>query len=135
MENAIKKLQQKKIRPSIQRVKILHYLLERRNHPTVDCIYQDILPEMPNLSRTTVYNTLDAFCREGVAMQLDFGEGYLRYDADTTPHSHFYCRKCGRVFDLQIPPEDIASKVSNGFHIQELQLYAFGHCQECSEHS
>lgn len=133
MEQIIKKLNQKNLRPSIQRIKIIYYLENKKNHPTVDCIYQDILPEIPNLSRTTVYNTLNVLLENDLVIQLDFGEGCLRYDADTTPHSHFFCRKCGKVFDLKISPEDIASKIPTGFSVQETQLYAFGCCEKCSK--
>ena len=38
-----------------------------------------------------------------------------------------------KVFDLEIPPEDIASKLPKGFAIQESQLYAFGVCEECNK--
>lgn len=133
LENAIQKFQNRGMRPSIQRAKILQYLLDKRNHPTVDLIYQELLPELPTLSRTTVYNTLDAFCENGLAIHLDFGEGFLRYDADISPHSHFFCKCCQKVFDLEIPPEDIAPKLPKGFAIQESQLYAFGVCEECNK--
>ena len=47
------------IKPSLHRMKILDYLLKMKNHPTVDTIYKDISGDIPTLSKTTVYNTLN----------------------------------------------------------------------------
>ena len=52
-------LQECRIRPSLQRVLILDYLRSVHTHPSVDSIYQALLPDNPGLSRTTVYNTLE----------------------------------------------------------------------------
>lgn len=54
-------LKQHDIRPSYHRIKIYQYLVEKRNHPSVDMIYQDLIQEIPTLSRTTVYNALNLF--------------------------------------------------------------------------
>ena len=70
-------LREKNIRPSIQRVSILNYLLEKKNHPTVDTIYEDLHPAIPTLSRTTVYNTLQMFKEYDLVSTLDFGDGSL----------------------------------------------------------
>ncbi len=83
MPSVTESLLNAKIRPSIQRVRILDYLRTRKNHPTVDTIFNDLSPEIPTLSRTTVYNTLELLKAQGLVLSLDFGEGYIRYDADT----------------------------------------------------
>ena len=58
MNNTIQYLLSHNVKPSAQRIAIMKYLLEHRAHPTVDRIYTELLPAMPTLSRTTVYNTL-----------------------------------------------------------------------------
>ena len=60
-EAIIQKLSAHNIKPSLQRLAIYSYLLEKKNHPTVDMIYSDLHPSMPTLSKTTVYNTLKLF--------------------------------------------------------------------------
>lgn len=42
------------IRPSVQRMAIMGYLMSHSTHPTVDMIYNDLYPDMPTLSKTTV---------------------------------------------------------------------------------
>lgn len=49
------------IKPSYQRMKVFQYLVDNHNHPTVDMIYKALCPEIPTLSKTTVYNTLNLF--------------------------------------------------------------------------
>ena len=44
------------IKPSYQRVRILKYLVEKRNHPTVEMIHKELVSDIPTLSKTTVYN-------------------------------------------------------------------------------
>lgn len=121
------------IRPSIQRVTVLHYLRGVKTHPTVDTIYQDLLPDNPSLSRTTVYNTLQLLSDNGLVLTLDFGEGYLRYDADCSPHCHFKCKRCGQVYDIMEPPPDCSTMLPAGFNLKGVQLSLFGLCDKCSD--
>ena len=52
-------LLEKNIRPSHQRIKVMEFLLKNKIHPTVDYIYNELHEEIPTLSKTTVYNTLN----------------------------------------------------------------------------
>ena len=72
-------LKQHGIRPSLQRVCVFRYLRSVKTHPTVDEIYTVLQPEYPSLSRTTVYNTLELLLANDLAISLDFGDGFLRY--------------------------------------------------------
>lgn len=128
-------LKQRNVRPSLQRIRILDYLLERRNHPTVNTIYDELLPQIPTLSRTTVYNTLETLCGSGLVITLDVGDGSIHYDADTSPHAHFKCEKCGRIYDIFMKPEELKENVPPGFSIRSVQFYAFGLCAKCKINS
>ena len=56
-----KYLQQYGIKPSLQRMAIMEYLMAHHIHPTVDDIYIALYQSMPTLSKTTIYNTLKIF--------------------------------------------------------------------------
>ena len=43
---------------SHQRERIYQTVLERRDHPTAEMVYQQLKPEMPRLSLGTVYRNL-----------------------------------------------------------------------------
>lgn len=52
------------IRPMNKRVKVMNYLVSKRNHPTAEMIYLELANEIAGLSKTTVYNTLNLFVQE-----------------------------------------------------------------------
>lgn len=118
------------IRPSYQRVRILSCLAATKEHPSVDKIYRQLAPELPTLSRTTVYNTLSLFVEAGVAQPIFIDGEELRYDADTREHGHFRCRSCGRVFDF--PSESPSPRLPRGFKADLVQLYCVGLCKDCA---
>ena len=65
--DVLKRLQNHNIKPSVQRIAIMNYLIEHRTHPTVDEIYTALSPSIPTLSKTTVYNTLKLLSEQGAA--------------------------------------------------------------------
>ncbi len=119
------------IKPSYQRMKIFEYMLEKRNHPTVDLIYRALLPEIPTLSKTTVYNTLNLFTEKGIALLIVIEENETRYDADISDHGHFKCEKCGNVYDFDFDISKMDIKGLRGFEIKEKHIYFKGLCSEC----
>jgi Fur family peroxide stress response transcriptional regulator len=121
------------IRPSTQRVAIMHFLLTHRTHPTVEDVYQGVVPRIPTLSRTTVYNTLRMFSEHHAAQMLTIDDHRICYDGDTHPHVHFFCRECGRVFDFMDKRAPKINKPTDmdGNLVDEAQLYYKGICKDC----
>lgn len=62
------------IKPSVQRIAIMDYLLKHKTHPCIDEIYTTLCKEIPTLSKTTVYNTLKLFVEQGAAKMLTIDE-------------------------------------------------------------
>ena len=48
--DVIERLQSHSIKPSVQRIAIMQYLMDHHTHPTVDEIYTALAPGMPTLS-------------------------------------------------------------------------------------
>ena len=125
------------IKPSAQRMAIMDWLSQHPVHPTVDDIWQALSPDMPTLSKTTVYNTLRLFVSHGAAQMLTIDEHNACYDADITPHSHFLCRICCKVYDIpsvashRLPTPDKLC----GHQAEEAQLYYRGVCCSCANNS
>ena len=82
--DVIKRLQNHNIKPSVQRIAIMSYLMEHRTHPSVDEIYTALAPSIPTLSKTTVYNTLKLLSEQGAAQTLTIDERNTCYDAETS---------------------------------------------------
>ena len=119
------------IKPSYQRIKIFEYLIKHRNHPTVDMIYKELVPTIPTLSKTTVYNTLNLFIEKKIAIVIIIEENETRYDADTSVHGHFKCKRCEKVYDLDIDVAKIGISDLDQHQINEHHLYFKGICKDC----
>lgn len=140
MDKTTRCLMEYGIRPSPQRVAVMNYLLSHLTHPTVDKVYEALHPQMPTLSKTTVYNTLKLFEEKGAIRVLNIDEKNLHLDADTTPHAHFLCQRCGRIFDIAIGSEVEKYMVKlaenqngNAFVIMNAQINFKGLCPDCQQ--
>lgn len=127
---AEERLREHGIKPSHHRLKVLEYMLENRNHPSADMIYKALAPEIPTLSKTTVYNTVELFLEKGVVQPIMIAQNELRYDADTSFHGHFLCRECGKIYDFFYEEGDFPP-VPEGYLIEESHAYYRGVCPEC----
>jgi Fur family transcriptional regulator, peroxide stress response regulator len=121
----------KGIRPSYQRLRILEYLAGTSAHPSVETIYRSLAPEIPTLSRTTVYNTLSLFEKSGLAVPIYIDGEELRWDGDVSEHGHFRCRSCGGIFDFPVTGSAHPA-LAPGFVVELAQLYCVGLCPACA---
>lgn len=121
------------VKPSVQRMAVMGYLLENHTHPTADDVYQALLPDLPTLSKTTVYNTLKLLVEQGAALQLTIDERNVCYDAITKPHAHFLCRRCNKVYDLHLEQKELIAlaAIPRDFEVDSSQLYFRGCCKKC----
>lgn len=123
------------IRPSMQRLAIIDYLINHPIHPTIDDVYQALSNKVPTLSRTTVYNTLRMLSENQAAQMITIDEHRVCYDGNVESHVHFYCKKCGKIIDLfgEQAPKLEGEKTVEGNIIQEEQLYYKGICAKCAK--
>ncbi|MGO0122817.1 Fur family transcriptional regulator [Desulfothermobacter acidiphilus] len=131
-ERAVK-LRRLGLRATPQRLAILAYLEENRTHPSVEEIYHALKPRFPSLSLATVYGTLELLEQAGQIQLLTLDPERRRYDSDTTPHAHLYCRSCKRVYDLP-GVEVVWDKLlgeREGFLIEQIWVDAAGLCPAC----
>ncbi len=130
-EHLFKELKNKNIRLSHQRLKVLEYVANHRCHPTVEQIYTNLHNEIPTLSKTTVYNTLNALVEAGMVRLITIGDNEGRYDINTDNHGHFKCESCGEIFDFDINIDSFNSKDLRGFNITKKDVYFKGICPRC----
>lgn len=122
------------IKYSRQREAILKNLQSRRDHPTADMVYESIRAEQPNISLGTVYRNLAFLADSGKVLKVSTGIGPDHFDGFTEPHTHFICRYCGRIIDMEdIPQTNLADGAFSQFDgiIEEYELKVFGKCREC----
>ncbi len=127
----LNELKNQSIRLSQRRLKILEYMCHNQNHPTVDQIYIDILKEVPNLSKTTIYNTLHILVEAGLIRVISIDDNETRYDIMTENHGHFKCDKCGVIHNFRIDPKLLGAEELSGFKVVDRNVYFKGVCPKC----
>ncbi len=131
VKNLSEKLSKRGIRPSYQRIKVLEYLVQNRCHPTVDQIFNHLIKEIPTLSKSTIYNTVNLFIESDLLKPIGIEDNEVRYDIDTSDHGHFKCESCGKIFDFAIDIENLTTEDLKGFRINDKSVYFKGICPEC----
>jgi Fur family transcriptional regulator, peroxide stress response regulator len=121
-------------RKTRQRVAILELLEGVRTHPSADWIYNEVRQVIPQISKGTVYRNLMVLEKEGAVIELNVDGTVGRYEIRRNNHYHFICEKCGRIFDLNEPPEtklNMKYEIKTGFKITRHQLEFRGLCKDC----
>ena len=93
---------------------------------TGEMIYETFLPDR-------VREDLQQMAREGRLTELD--GPVTRFDAVTRPHTHFRCRACGAVLDLETVPYDERLDrlaAAQGCVVTGHTLIFTGHCPCCA---
>ena len=132
MENYGETLRQYDIKPSYTRLMIYRYLKDNLTHPTVEDIYQALSHDLPTLSKTTVYNTLNLFMEKQLVKELVMEE-QKHYDLMTQPHAHFQCERCHVIYDIDVKPPRMDSKYALQFEVHDTQLTYRGICKRCQK--
>ncbi|MEI7511650.1 MAG: Fur family transcriptional regulator [Candidatus Peregrinibacteria bacterium] len=91
------------LRLTPQKSTIFEALAETNTHPTAQELYTAIQKHFPTLSFATVYKNLTLFTKKGLVQELDFGEGFKRYDAHLNEHHHIYHTSTKTVEDVILP--------------------------------
>ena len=118
---------------SRQREAVKKVLCSTKTHPTAAWIYENVQIEIPNISLGTVYRNLNLLTDEGIIKKLSFGDGNEHFDGDISPHSHFYCEDCGRIYDIDFDATELCNKISETekIEISSAACNFSGICGEC----
>lgn len=131
-----KLLKEKNIKPSIIRIKVLSYILEHKDHPTVDMIYNALKDELPTLSKTSIYNTLTILCDSGLVKVRTIDKNETRFDTVLDcvekDHGHFKCNICNNVYDFNIKIDILNADYLNDFTITQRDVFFYGVCDKCN---
>lgn len=125
----------KNYKRSRQRERILELLRGTGIHPTASWLYDRLKGEFPDLSLGTIYRNLNILVEQGLIRKIDFGSTFDRYDANTLPHYHFICERCGSISDLKIPIDDELNKrveLDTRYKAKRHRIEFYGLCDKCA---
>lgn len=110
-------------------------VLAGREHLTAPEVVEAVQAQSPEISRASVYRTLDLLTRLGICQAATLGGSLVRYMlAPTGAHHHLVCSRCQRWLEFDtcgLTPLIPELEARTGFRIHGHLLEAYGLCPEC----
>ena len=119
-----------------QRDAIIDVFLGTKQHMSVEELYQKLRAGHPNIGYATVCRALKLFAQSGIAREIHFGDGRMRYEpaAQGEHHDHLVCTGCGTIAEFEnsrIEELQAAVAASHDFLIRSHKLELYGLCAKC----
>jgi Fur family ferric uptake transcriptional regulator len=129
-------LRRKRLKRTVQRDLILDVFLEAKGHHSIEDLYERVKAVDDSIGFTTVYRTLKLLVECGLAHQVQFGDGYTRYEQGFhySHHDHLICVECGESTEffserLEAVQDEVVRR--HGFRMIDHSLRIWGICQRC----
>jgi Fe2+ or Zn2+ uptake regulation protein len=120
---------------TFQRQVIYEAVVDSREHPTPELIYEQVRQRIPSISLGTVYKNVKTFLDSGVLKEVTLHHGSLRLESNMTPHHHLVCSSCKAIFDIEAsavePVQLPKSELPTGFSIKQCRVEFVGMCKSC----
>lgn len=123
-------------RMTSQRMAILHVLHHNGSHLSPLEVYEQARDELPGLTETTVYRTLEFLAENGLARTALTGSGHILYEIARHEHHHLICRNCGSEMEVEhelIRSMYLTLETASGYKLTDSHLTFFGLCSDCQK--
>ena len=92
------------LRATKQRLDIWDELSGTNKHRDIETIFSSLKQKKINVSRATLYRTIDVFVKHGLLKKLVLDDGKFLYEHNkktiTPQHDHIVCEDCGEIFEF-----------------------------------
>jgi Fur family peroxide stress response transcriptional regulator len=122
------------IKRTHQRIEVFKEVARTGEHPDAQTVYRRVARRIPSISLDTVYRTLWLFKDLGLINTLGTNQERIRFDANTGPHHHFICTRCGKTVDFQSTEFDglaIPKEVRAVGRVESNHIELRGVCAAC----
>jgi Fur family transcriptional regulator, stress-responsive regulator len=123
-------------RISSQRRVVAEVFVEDHVHLTAEEVHALARKRLPEISRATVYNTLNELAAMGELLEVLVVDGPKRYDPNIgDEHDHLVCDSCHTIRDVRRSrtPSMIPEAVRAGYVVTNVEITYRGLCSECAE--
>ena len=111
--------------------------VENNPHADTEVIFTAARRQLPDISRQTVYDVLNALTAVGLARRIQPAGATARYESRVGDnHHHVVCRSCGTIADVDCSVGDAPCLTASddlGFDIDEAEVIYWGLCPACSK--
>lgn len=121
-----------------ERFGILEAVFQRNHHFDAETLVAELRQDGGEVSRATVYRTLDLLVQCGLVRKNSLGSNHANYEAarGNDHHDHLICLNCNKVIeffrsDLERLQENVC--VEQGFQPLHHSLQIFGLCADCKD--
>ena len=125
------------MRKTPERFAILDKIYSSSAHVDVVTLRQAMLADGFQVSRATVYNTLDLLIEAGLVRRIILGDGVTRYErvVQANNHHHLICTQCGKVKEMKAVEVvgELLSRKPRSFEPMYYTLYIYGLCSRCAK--
>jgi len=132
MQDCINILKQKGVKVTSQRTEVFRILRNTDEHLSVEELFEKVRKKFPVISLATVYSILEALKKHSLIEELRIIPEKACFNVRTDIHHHFYCKKCKKIIDVDIPfCATLDKKEILGNIIEECKGYFYGICKAC----
>ncbi|MGW0163374.1 Fur family transcriptional regulator [Mycobacterium sp. NPDC003323] len=104
-------------------------------HADTDTIFTAARRQLPDISRQTVYDALNALTAVGMVRRIQPAGATARYETRVGDnHHHVVCRSCGTIGDVDCAIGEAPCLTASddlGFDIDEAEVIYWGLCPDC----
>ena len=95
-------LKKDSLKATTQRIAIFEEVIYGEKHRECEQICESLKSSSVNVSRATVYRTLDTLIKHQFIRKMDIGDGRIRYESKIghPHHDHMICVKTGKIIEF-----------------------------------
>jgi Fur family peroxide stress response transcriptional regulator len=132
MVKGVQKYRASGLKLTPQRLVILEYLEDNKEHPSAEDIYKVVSKKFPTMSLATVYNTLQTLKQQELVRELTIDPYKMRFDPQPTPHHHLICVDCRKIIDIHTKFKiGLPETEGKGFEMIGNHIEFYGRCSNC----
>ena len=110
------------LRATKQRLNIWDELSSTDKHRDIETILKDLKKNKINVSRATLYRTIDVFVKHSLLKKITLDSGKFLYEHNkktiTPQHDHIVCEDCGEIFEFYDNNiSSIENKIADGLNL------------------
>lgn len=135
MTDLLSRLRSRSWRLSPQRRVVAEVLGGEHVHLTAEQVHALAGERLPEISRATVYNTLNELVAMGELLEVAVVDGPKRYDPNVgAAHDHLVCEGCHQILDVPParPRPAVPADARAGYLVTGVEVIHRGLCPACA---